>query len=192
MNPPLNRLRPEQKSTTRVLTTASAILHKIQVENKPSLQFNFTGRDHNNFGGSSYVFYGSPTKSIGWEASRRSCNESGDGDLVSIEDRKEWEFLKNKIQNRDDVKYYIGLKKDKESGNWTWLSNGKSVNASQGQFPWAKDEPKENDGDCATMYKNYRSDYGLFDDLPCSNRGEKIGYICEKSVESKEERGMGL
>lgn len=100
--------------------------------------------------------------------------------------------MKNKIQDRNAEKYYIGLKKDKESGNWTWLSNGKSVNASKGQFPWAKDEPKKNDGDCATMYKNYRKDYGLFDDLSCSTINDKTGYICEKTVESKDEKGMGL
>lgn len=99
--------------------------------------------------------------------------------------------MKDEIQKRDVEKYYIGLKKDKESGNWTWLSNGKSVNASQGKFPWASGEPKD-DGDCATMYKDYLKGYGLFDDLRCSKYEENAGYICERTVTCKDEKGRGL
>ncbi|XP_067028450.1 uncharacterized protein [Acropora muricata] len=117
-----------------------------------------------------------------WEESRRLCNSSG-SDLVSIEEFQEWQFLNNTLQTFGTVKYYIGLTKDKRTGLWSWLSNGKSVNATTGKFPWAGGEPYGGDGaNCATMYKDYRNNYGLFDDLQCFRGYINAGYICEMAV----------
>ena len=102
---------------------------------------------------------------------------------MSIEGFQEWQFLNYTVQTLRAVKYYIGLTKDKRKGQWSWLSNGKAVNASTGKFPWAKGEPSIEDGaNCATMYKDYRNNYGLFDDLWCSLRERDAGYICETAV----------
>ena len=118
------------------------------------------------------------------------CNSSG-SDLVSIEEFQEWQFLKNTLQTLRTVKYYIGLTKDKRTGLWSWLSNGKSVNATTGKFPWAEAEPSDGDGaNCATMYKDYRNHYGLFDDLWCDSSSSDAGYICEMAVACMNEGGI--
>lgn len=108
---------------------------------------------------------------------------------MSIEEFQEWQFLNKTVQNLSTVKYYIGLTKDKRTGQWSWLSNGKSVNASKGQFPWATGEPQEDDGNCTSMYKDYRNNYGLFDDLRCSRGHRDAGYICEMAVACMNEGG---
>ena len=110
---------------------------------------------------------------------------------MSIEEFQEWQFLNNTVQTLGTVKYYIGLTKDKRTGLWSWLSNGKSVNATTGKFPWAESEPNGGDGaNCATMYKDYRNDYGLFDDLWCVSRGRDAGCICEMAVACMNEGGI--
>ena len=48
---------------------------------------------------------------------------------------------------------------------------------------WAKNEPS-GDGNCAVMKKNYRCDYGEYNDLNCSTE-KGSGYICESPTESK-------
>ena len=109
---------------------------------------------------------------------------------MSIEEFQEWQFLNNTLQTFGTVKYHIGLTKDKRTGQWSWLSNGKSVNATTGKFPWAKGEPHSRDGEnCATIYKDYGNNYGLFDDLSCSSRQIDAGYICEMAVACMNEGG---
>ena len=69
------------------------------------------------------------------------------------------------------TEYYIGLTKDRD-GSWRWISNNSKVNESY----WAQ-QTGDTNSDCAIMYKDYNSYYGLFDDLPCVL--PKHGYICE-------------
>lgn len=83
--------------------------------------------------------------------------------------------------------YYIGLTKDSKSGEWRWISDNSKVNTKTGKFPWVKDEPK-GDGNCAVLYKNYRQDFGLFNDLSCTEK--RHGYICEIPVNSDDQEGM--
>ena len=108
---------------------------------------------------------------------------------MSIEEFQEWQFLNNTVQSLRTVKYYIGLTKDNRTRQWSWLSNGKSVNASTGRFPWATGEPREGGAYCATMYKDYGNNYGLFDDLRCSQPHSDAGYICEMAVACMNEDG---
>ena len=84
--------------------------------------------------------------------------------------------------------YFIGLRKDGNSGEWRWISDNSKVNASKGTFPWAKSEPN-GDGDCAVMYKDYRNDHGEYNDLTCTKRYQD-GYICEIHNESNGKEGM--
>ena len=104
------------------------------------------------------------------------CKVKG-SDLVSIESNEEWNFLKytiNKFPGKG-TEYYIGLTKDKD-GNWKWISDNSTVNESY----WAPEETKnENNDRCAVMYKDYNKNYGLFDDLSCTDREKRHGYICE-------------
>ena len=89
----------------------------------------------------------------------------------------------------ETIEYYIGLKKDSKSGEWKWISDNSKVNAARGKFPWAKDQPS-GDGDCAVMYKNYRKDNGLFNDLRCDTQQMYSGYICESLAEGTDQDGM--
>ena len=114
---------------------------------------------------------------------------------MSIEEEEERIFVKNIIKNLTTIKYFIGLKKD--DGKWKWLSNQTTVNSSQGTSPWAPGQPSatpdRKDINCATIYGQYRSYLGRFDDMSCSRSMKNAGYICEKALSrTKNERGRGL
>ena len=102
------------------------------------------------------------------------CKVKG-SDLVSIESNEEWNFLKDTINKFPErgTEYYIGLIKGK-NGSWKWISDNSTVNESY----WAPYGPKnKNNERCAVMYKDYNKNYGLFDDLSCTEK--RHGYICE-------------
>ncbi|XP_074621657.1 uncharacterized protein LOC141880127 isoform X2 [Acropora palmata] len=143
------------------------------------------------FNSSNYTFHENSTKGRTWEDSRLLCQNSSEGDLVSIEKENERIFVESIIKNLTAVKYFIGLKKE-SSGKWKWLASGKPVDVSQGSHPWAPGEPsRENDGKCATIYGIYRTYLGRFDDLLCNQRGRDAGYICERAVScAKDEKGV--
>ena len=82
--------------------------------------------------------------------------------------------------------YFIGLKKNSTSGEWRWISDDSKVNATEGEFPWAKREPS-GDGHCAVMYKNHGGNLGKFNDLSCEF---KKPHICESSADSTGQEGM--
>jgi len=84
--------------------------------------------------------------------------------------------------------YFIGLRKDSDYGEWRWISDNSTVNATRGKFPWATNEPN-GDGNCAVMYKNYNENYGTFNDLHCRYR-LVAGYICESPAVSSGQEGM--
>ncbi|XP_067041300.1 uncharacterized protein [Acropora muricata] len=136
------------------------------------------------FNSSNYTFHENPTKGRDWEESRWLCQNSSEGDLVSIEQENERIFVEGIIKNLTAVKYFIGLKKEQVSGKWKWLTNRKPVDAStKGSHPWAPGEPSGgSDKKCATIYGIYRTHLGRFDDLPCFERTKEAGYICERAV----------
>ena len=113
------------------------------------------------------------------------CNKTGLGDLVSIESYAEWIFLKNTILKLTiSDEYFIGLRNDDRYRQWRWLSNKSSC---QKDLPWAKREPN-GDGNCATMYKDYRQDYGEYNNLDCTIQ-QSSGYICEFPVDGCNQEG---
>ena len=138
------------------------------------------------FGNSSYTFQSPPVRN--WEESRDLCKNIG-SDLVSIESKKEWFFLKETIQKYATREYFIGLKKDGKSREWQWISDNSKVNATRGKFPWAQGNPS-GDGNCSVMYKDYLENYGLFNDLNCVLEQNIAGCICESSVNRNGQEGM--
>ena len=116
---------------------------------------------------------------------------------MSIEEESERVFVENNInlKNLTAIKYFIGLRKDQHSGKWKWLSNGKLVDAStKGKHPWASGQPSGATGsNCTTIYSNYKTHLGLFDDLRCSRPQKDAGYICERHVScTKDQKGRSL
>ena len=135
-----------------------------------------------NFSGSSYIFYRSNGSKYYWERSKKICKEQSGYNLVSIESREEWNFLNQTIQKENTTEYFIGLRKDTSTGVWRWLSDNSTVNVSgKENWPWAKGEPNNENGreNCAQMYKDYRSDFGLYNDVSCTPTNDKAGFICE-------------
>ena len=107
------------------------------------LQINYTfyvtGLIHASFNFSNYTFHEDPAEGRSWKRSRLSCQSSSEGDLVSIEEEEERNFVKNIIKKLPVIKYFIGLKK--ENGKWKWLSNQTTVDSPQGKSPWADGQP---------------------------------------------------
>ena len=161
-----------------------------------------------NFNGSSYIFYGNVIgKSYKWVGSKKNCEQSG-SNLVSIESRAEWEFLKKIILKENTIEYFVGLRKDKPTGVWRWLSDNSTVNASsEGRWPWAVGEPSNrrntHEENCAQMYGKYEDNYGRYNDVSCTSPNARAGFICElrggggnrrpsPSLESQLHRGRKL
>ena len=113
---------------------------------------------------------------------------------MSIEEENEQIFVESILRSLTAANYFIGLRKDEPSGKWKWLTNGKSVDASQGSHRWAPGEPNGgSDIECATIYGNYESYLGLFDDLGCLQSSKNTGYICERAAScTKDEEGKSL
>ena len=145
---------------------------------------------HHVFGNSSYAFHPNPAPVLwrSWEDSRSACKENG-GDLVSIESLSEWAFVNNTIQTMETTEYFIGLRKDQKSGEWRWISDNTTVNASEGTFPWAKSQPS-GDGDCTVVYRNYSKNFGKYNDLKCTRQSKTFGYICESHAENSGTEGV--
>ena len=132
-----------------------------------------------NFSGSSYIFYRSNGNRYNWERSKTICEQSG-YNLVSIESREEWNFLKQTIQKENTTEYFIGLRKD-PTGVWRWLSDNSTVNVSnKGDWPWATGQPSDEHltENCAQIYGNYKY-AGRYNDVLCSLSKAKAGFICE-------------
>ena len=133
-----------------------------------------------NFSGSSYIFYRSNGSKYYWERSKKICNEQSGYNLVSIESREEWNFLNQTIQKENTTEYFIGLRKDTSTGEWRWLSDSSIVNVSdKGDWPWAKGQPNNKDDNCAQMYRDYRNDFGRYNDVGCTLSTAEAGFICE-------------
>ena len=160
------------------------------------------------FNGSSYIFYGNISgKSYKWVGSKKSCEQSG-SNLVSIESRAEWEFLKKIILKGNTIEYFIGLRKDKSTRVWRWLSDNSTVDAyNEGDWPWAIGEPSNgrsrHEENCAQMYGKYENNYGRYNDVSCTSPNAGAGFICElrggggnrrpnPSLESQLHRGRKL
>ena len=155
--------------------------------------FYVTGLVYASFNCSNYTFHENSTEARSWETSRLLCQSSSEGDLVSIEEEEERNFVKNIIKKLPVIKYFIGLKK--ENGKWKWLSNQTTVDSSQGKSPWAEGQPSKPEEEvyCAAIYGKYRSYLGRFDDDECSRRMNDAGHICERAVScTKLERGRSL
>ncbi|XP_044179346.1 uncharacterized protein LOC114955584 isoform X2 [Acropora millepora] len=146
-------------------------------------KFNVTGVIHASFNCSYYTFHENSTESRSWETSRLLCQKSSEGDLVSLEEEEERNFVKDIIQKLPVIKYFIGLKKN--DGKWKWLSDQTTVDPSQEKSLWAPGQPsgtsKEEKANCAIIYGKYKSYLGRFDDDQCRRRMKNAGHICEKA-----------
>ena len=156
-------------------------------------KFYVTGIIHAFFNCSNYTFHEHSAEARSWEKSRLFCQKSLEGDLVSIEEKEERNFVKSIIEKLSVIKYFIGLKK--ENGNWKWLSNRTTVDSPKEKTPWAVGQPSQPNQtvNCALIYGKYDGYLGQFDDDECCREVRDAGRICEKAVScTKHERGRSL
>ena len=122
-----------------------------------------------------------------WIESFHLCSLNN-SQLVSIEDKKELNFLKEKLEPKryPSIEYFIGLRKGSEK--WTWISNNSTV-VEPYKDPSATGSKPNGDGECAKMF--FKDKKFRYDDIPCNSFKTKyIGYICEKHIDCNEEKGM--
>ena len=146
------------------------------------------------FGCSNYTFHRAPLppQYVNWKQSRQLCKKNG-SNLVSIENLDELNYLGETALTIEEPEYFIGLKQ--QAGKWIWISNNSTLNATDGEFPWAFGEPsnlnKNNPQHCAKMYYMASKKSYVYDNIDCRKEvGQKIGYICERTVECKDTKGM--
>ena len=101
------------------LMLLEAILQEFPRFLQIEFTFYFTGLTQAFFNCSNYTFHENSTDGRSWETSRFLCQNSSEGDLVSIAEEEERNFVKNIIKNLTAIKYFIGLKKD--DGKWKWF-----------------------------------------------------------------------
>ena len=70
--------------------------------------FYFTGLSHGFFNCSNYTFHENSNDGRTWETSRLLCQNSSEGDLVSIEEDEERNFVKSIIKKLTATEYFIG------------------------------------------------------------------------------------
>ena len=138
-----------------------------------------------------YSCYEFTTSGKSWTENRETCQGKG-GDLVSMENGEEWEFVNDVIQTMlipRPHEWHIGLRK--VHGVWQWV-NGSPLTLSK----WQSGEPS-GDGDVTVMSKDYPpGTQGLFNDLPDDY---PQAFICEiptgkkrRCIQYLKELGHGL
>jgi len=110
------------------------------------------------------------SKKLSWDNARAVCSGYG-GDLVSIENEREEDFIRSLSSNFKNDLLWIGLNDRVNEGQFVW-SDGTYFNSSV-YSKWKIGEPSHTAGkhDCVGLKNN------LWNDQPCS---WVRFYICEK------------
>ena len=108
---------------------------------------------------------------MSWKDSRNYCLRKG-GDLVSILNSSEVEFIYNQTSVRGNSRFWIGLYRNKTAGDtkkgWIW-SDGNDFKTYQ---QWDKRQPdnKGNNENCAEILRRSR----FWNDNDCSGESNSI------------------
>ena len=87
---------------------------------------------------------------MSWEDSRANCLGYG-ADLVSILTSSESDFIYQQIGTKGAKhSFWIGLFRNKVTGNWTW-SDGNSFTKSRQPQQWATGQPNDDNENCACI-----------------------------------------
>ncbi|CAH1796584.1 unnamed protein product [Owenia fusiformis] len=118
-----------------------------------------------------YYFSDSPYT---FNDSRAVCQKRG-GDLPSLVDQAEWEFVKAQVKLRKKY-FWIGATDEGDEANWRWV-DGKPWDPALAKASWAKGQPDNwNDKEhCAMARTN-----GDWNDIGCT---ANLRYICKRPTE---------
>ena len=146
-----------------------------------NFNFNFVSTVLDCFENSCYRFHQSTNGN--WQQNRQQCQRE-DGDLVRMETRNEWLFVRDILQTKSDVRsrqlavsasekgWHVGLVQD--SLTWIWVGTETQVRNADGRWLRGMNGSiPTNKGTCAAMFLNRD---GKFHNLPCSKAGP---FLCE-------------
>ena len=108
-------------------------------------------------------------RGLSWEDARRKCLNYG-GDLVSVANKSEMDFIYSKSSQHTNEKYWIGLNDRQNESLFVW-SDGTPYNRSV-YSNWYPNEPNDRAGeDCVELYGR------KWNDNSCK---KEFSYICER------------
>ena len=131
-----------------------------------------------------YRFFAEPKS---WEDAQKFCCDEYEGNLVSISDADELDFVNilwwsslepGSLAPTADDPYlpdtlWIGLWRDPGTGKWNW----RGVPDVEAEYMYWHSREPSGDGDCAHMWKNDKNPAGeKWNDRPCT---KKSPFICE-------------
>ena len=123
------------------------------------------------FGNSCYLFRvrSLNLRGLNWDNARSYCLSYG-GDLVSVSNKSEMDFIFNKSSKASNEHYWIGLNDRRNESLFVW-SDGTPYNRSV-YSNWYKNEPNDRAGeDCVELYRT------RWNDDSCK---KEKSYICER------------
>ena len=131
------------------------------------------------FGNSCYLFVLHTLKfpPMSWEDSRSNCKAFG-GELVSITNSSEVDFIYSQTKSMGNYKFWIGLYRNKTTKDpnvgWVWSDGSKFTNPEQ----WQSSEPNDylNNEKCAELNANSKK----WNDNNCR---KQFSSICERGKE---------
>ncbi|XP_018428125.1 PREDICTED: P-selectin-like [Nanorana parkeri] len=113
---------------------------------------------------------------MNYDDAYRYCTEKYTS-MVAIQNQKENEHL-NIILPFNKGYYWIGIRKNKSTGNWTWVGTNKVL--TKEATNWAEKEPNNlsdsKNEDCVEMYVKRATDTGQWNDEPCSKEKAALCY----------------
>ncbi|XP_072276251.1 E-selectin-like [Pyxicephalus adspersus] len=116
------------------------------------------------------------TNNMNYESALKYCTEHYTS-LVAIQNLKEIEHL-NSTLPYNKAYYWIGIRKNKTTGKWTWVGTEKELTPEAEN--WATNEPNnlsdKKDEDCVEMYVKRIYDSGKWNDEPCSKKKAALCY----------------
>ena len=123
------------------------------------------------YGNSCYLFRirSLHVRGLNWDNARSYCL-SFDGDLVSVANRSEMEFIKNETSKAGSEYFWIGLNDRRKENVFVW-SDGTPYNKSI-YSNWYPNEPNDFDGeDCVELFPTQWNDNSCM---------KEKSYICER------------
>ncbi|CAI9553219.1 unnamed protein product [Staurois parvus] len=97
--------------------------------------------------------------------------------MVAIQNQMENEHLNN-ILPLNKAYYWIGIRKNNITGNWTWVGTNKVLTKEAEN--WATNEPNNlsdnKNEDCVEMYVKRAIDSGKWNDEPCNKEKAALCY----------------
>ncbi|XP_073414050.1 E-selectin-like [Dendrobates tinctorius] len=133
--------------------------------------------------------YHSSSNNMNYDDAQKYCREKYT-DMVAIQNREEIKYLNENLPF-NAAYYWIGIRKNTKTGEWTWVGTNKVLTKEAEN--WAKNEPnnksENKNEDCVEMYVKRRIDSGKWNDEPCSKKKAALCYTASCNPSSCSNHG---